>query len=94
MTDSSALDVYNAVSSRFDTGAARPVGATGAPMSFMEAMNKVRASIIEKNEGSRFIVKEDGPRLLQEALDDVLGVEKKAHGGMVERHRDDNRKYL
>jgi hypothetical protein len=94
MTDSSALDVYNAVSTRFDTGAARPLGATGGPMSFMEAMNKVRARIIEKNEGSRFIVKEDGPRLLQEALDDVLGVEKMAHGGMVERHRDDNRKYL
>jgi len=89
MMDSSALDVYSAVSNRLDTGAARVDN-----QSFMEAIYKVQNSIIKKNEGSRFIVKEDGPRLLQEALDDVLGVEKKAHGGMVERHRDDNRKYL
>lgn len=79
------LDVYGASIGRYD-----PKG----PVFFRDALADVRARIIERNQGSSYMVKEDAPRLLQEAVDDVFGPVKEAHGGLVERRTDDGRKYL
>lgn len=105
MMDRDGLDIYNALVERY---AALPQGAHKPFLEQVEArasnnsykgtfttlLEQTRALIDQKNGGSRYIVREDGPRLLKEALDEVFSPLEKANGGMVERRTDDSRKYL
>ena len=105
MMDRDGLDIYNALVERY---AALPQGAHKPLLEKVEALasnnsykgvfatllEQARGIINQKNGGSRYIVREDGPRLLKETLDEIFSPLEKANGGMVERRIDDSRKYL
>ena len=105
MMDRDGLDIYNALVERY---AALPQGAYMPLLEKVQALasnnsykgvfatllEQARGIINQKNGGSRYIVREDGPRLLKETLDEIFSPFEKANGGMVERRTDDSRKYL
>jgi hypothetical protein len=66
----------------------------GTSFGFKNLRGQFWSKLLEKNQGSKFIDKDEVPRLLNETLDELVGPVKKATGGMVERRTDAAQNYL
>ena len=63
--------------------------------SYSSYLNKrIAQRMQELNGGSSYVVTDDIPKLVQRAIDDVMGPMKHSTGGMIERRTDDLRRYL